>query len=56
MIPRVALSKSDVINFLIFLRMINDKIKIIGIDKINPIISDNPVFSKMNSHRILYLY
>ena len=52
--PRVALSKSDVINFLIFLKIIKDIIKIMGIDIIIPIISENPVFSKnSNSLNIL---
>ena len=42
--PRVALSKSDVINFLIFLKMIKEIMKITGIETITPIISDIPVF------------
>ena len=45
-IPSVALSKSDVTNFLIFLKIIKDKIKIIGIDVIIAMISDNPLLSK----------
>ena len=44
--PIVALSKSEEINFLIFLKIIKDTIKMIGIDKIIAIISDNPLFSK----------
>ena len=45
-IPRVALSKSELIIFLNFLSKINDMINKIGMDIIVDIIPDNPNDSK----------
>ena len=56
-LPKVALSKSELIIFLKFFKIIKDNIKIIGIEKIVPIISDiqdpakksiSLIFSEMN--------